>query len=34
MSDRRIANALGISEKTVRSVIDVEELEYRPPEGP
>jgi DNA-binding NarL/FixJ family response regulator len=59
MSDRQIANSLGISEKTVRNhtsniyrklhifdrtqaviyairegVIDVEELEYRPPEEP
>jgi transposase len=34
MSDRQIANALGISEKTVRSVIDLEELEYRPPREP
>jgi DNA-binding NarL/FixJ family response regulator len=59
MSDRQIAHALGISEKTVRNhtsniyrklhifdrtqaviyairegVIDVEELEYRPPEAP
>jgi hypothetical protein len=34
MSDRHFANALGISEKTVRSVIDVEELEYRPPGEP